>query len=162
VLVALAAKADGPEPTVECADSVTVAGQAAGGGTRRLNSLIAEIKESSICSVPGMRVGYDKLVRDRIPEIIESGGDRAVTHLLDDGSYHAALLAKLTEEAKEARLAKTEDLPAELADVLEVVQALARTAGMTWEQLLALTADKRAQRGGFDRRIFLEYVEQGE
>jgi predicted house-cleaning noncanonical NTP pyrophosphatase (MazG superfamily) len=104
----------------------------------------------------------DKLVRDRIPEIIESNGDRAVTHLLDDGSYYTALLAKLAEETKEVRLAQADDLLAELADVLEVVQALARTAGVTWEQLLALTADKRARRGRFDRRIFLEYVEQGE
>jgi predicted house-cleaning noncanonical NTP pyrophosphatase (MazG superfamily) len=109
-----------------------------------------------------MRVGYDKLVRDRIPEIIEADGHRAVTRLLDDGSYYAALLAKLVEEAQEVSLASAEDLPAELADVLEVVQALARTAGVTWEQLLTLTADKRTQRGGFEHRIFLEYVEQSE
>ena len=48
-----------------------------------------------------MRVAYNKLVRDRIPEIIESSGCRAVTRTLDDGSYRAALLAKLVEEAEE-------------------------------------------------------------
>lgn len=72
-----------------------------------------------------MRVTYNKLVRDRIPEIIQSQGHRAVTHVLDDDSYHAALLAKLVEEAQEARDASAQELPAELADVLQVLQALA-------------------------------------
>lgn len=108
-----------------------------------------------------MRIAHNKLVRDRIPEIIESGGHRAVTHTLNDGGYRPALLAKLIEEAAEASRASADALPAELADVLEVVRALAMTLGLTWEQLLRLTAEKRTQRGGFQDRIFLEYVEQG-
>jgi predicted house-cleaning noncanonical NTP pyrophosphatase (MazG superfamily) len=107
-----------------------------------------------------MRVDYNKLVRDRIPEIIGSRGDRAVTRVLDDTAYRNALLAKLVEEAQEASGARAEELPDELADVLEVLQALAEALGMTWEQLLALAADKRAQRGGFEGRLFLEYIEQ--
>jgi predicted house-cleaning noncanonical NTP pyrophosphatase (MazG superfamily) len=107
-----------------------------------------------------MRVDYNKLVRDRIPEIIGSRGDRAVTRVLDEADYRDALLAKLVEEAREASSARAEELPAELADVLEVLQALAKALGMTWEQLLALAANKRTQRGAFERRIFLEYVEQ--
>jgi predicted house-cleaning noncanonical NTP pyrophosphatase (MazG superfamily) len=107
-----------------------------------------------------MRVVHSKLVRDQIPQIIESDGRRAVTRLLDDDSYRTALLAKLLEEAGEAGEASAEALPGELADVLEVVQALAKAHGLAWEQILKLAADKRARRGGFDRRIFLEYVEQ--
>jgi predicted house-cleaning noncanonical NTP pyrophosphatase (MazG superfamily) len=107
-----------------------------------------------------MRVDYNKLVRDRIPEIIGSHGDRAVTRILDEPTYRDALLAKLVEEAQEARGARGEELPAELADVLEVLQALVKALGMSWEQVLALATDKRTQRGGFDGRIFLEYVEQ--
>lgn len=107
-----------------------------------------------------MRVDYNKLVRDRIPEIIESHGDRPATRVLAEADYRDALLAKLVEEAREASGADTEELPAELADVLEVLQALTKTLGMSWEQLLAIAADKRTRRGGFDRRIFLEYVEQ--
>ena len=103
-----------------------------------------------------MRVHYNKLVRDRIG----SRGDRAVTRVLDEASYQNGLLAKLVEEAQEASGACAEELPAELADVLEVLQALAKTLGMSWEQLLALAADKRTRRGGFDGRLFLEYVEQ--
>ncbi len=80
-----------------------------------------------------MRVVYNKLVRDRIPQIIESDGRRAVTHLLDDGSYRAALLAKLLEEAGEASEASAEALPGELADVLEVVLALAKATQTSWQ-----------------------------
>ena len=107
-----------------------------------------------------MRVDYNKLVRDGVPEIIGSRGDRAVTRVLDEAAFRDALLAKLVEEAQEASGAHGEELPAELADVLEVLQALAKTLGMSWEQLLALAANKRTRRGGFEGRIFLEYVEQ--
>jgi len=96
-----------------------------------------------------MRVGYDTLVRDRISEIIESNRHQPVTHTPDDASYYAALLAKLAEETQEVRLASAEDLPVELADMLEVVRALPRAAGMNWEKLLDLTADQRSERGGF-------------
>ena len=106
-----------------------------------------------------MPVVFRKLVRDQIPEIIQSEGRRPVTRVLDEASYHQALLAKLIEEAQEASLATDDDLPGELADVLEVLSALTVTAGMSWPQLLALAEDKRSRRGGFRRRIFLESVE---
>ena len=51
---------------------------------------------------PRMRVDYNKLVRDRIPEIIGSRGDHAVIRVLDEAAYRDALLAKLVEEAQEA------------------------------------------------------------
>ena len=46
--------------------------------------------------------------------------------------------------------------------MLEVLEALVLAVGMTWDQLLALTADKRVQRGGFDKRLFLVYVDDAE
>ena len=79
-----------------------------------------------------MPVVYRKLVRDRIPEIIQSEGRRPVTRVLDEASYRQALLAKLMEEAQEASHANADDLPGELADVLEVLRALTVTAGMPW------------------------------
>lgn len=106
-----------------------------------------------------MPVVYRKLVRDRIPEVIQSEGRRPVTRVLDETSYRQALLAKLIEEAQEASHATAGDLPGELADVLEVLRALTVTAGISWPQLLALAEDKRSRRGGFGRRIFLESVE---
>lgn len=106
-----------------------------------------------------MAVVYGKLVRDRIPEIIQSEGRRPVTRILDEASYRQALLAKLIEEAQEASHATACDLPGELADVLEVLRALTVIAGISWPQLLALAEDKCSRRGGFGRRIYLESVE---
>jgi predicted house-cleaning noncanonical NTP pyrophosphatase (MazG superfamily) len=108
-----------------------------------------------------MPVPHNKLVRDRIPEIIKSEGHHPVTRVLDDASYQVALLAKLLEEAQEANdAAAAADLPNELADVLEVLRALAATAGMSWTELLSFAAEKRSRRGGFEKRIFLESVDQ--
>jgi predicted house-cleaning noncanonical NTP pyrophosphatase (MazG superfamily) len=106
-----------------------------------------------------MPVRYDKLVRDRIPEIIQAQGHHPVTRILDDASYQAALWAKLAEEVREAQDASAEELPGELADIVEVIQALAAIAGKSSAQLLALAAEKRTRRGGFEKRIFLESVE---
>ncbi len=107
-----------------------------------------------------MRLEYHKLVRDRIPRIIEAGGGRPVTCVLDPAGDLVALRAKLVEEAGEAQAAPDGRLRSELADVLEVLQALAAAHGMSWEDVVAEAARKRGERGGFDQRIFLEYVEQ--
>jgi predicted house-cleaning noncanonical NTP pyrophosphatase (MazG superfamily) len=106
-----------------------------------------------------MQVVYDKLVRDRIPDIIRSAGQHPVTRVLDPASYRAALLAKLTEEAAEAEQAPAGQLAAELADVLEVLHALADAHDITWDHVVRTAADKRAERGGFRDRIFLHCVE---
>ena len=107
---------------------------------------------------------YDKLgeqlVRDGIPRIIEAGDGQPVTRVLDQTGYLAALRAKLMEEAEEARSAPDRQFRSELADVLEVLRALAAAHGMSWEDVEAEAARKRDERGGFDQRIFLEYVEQ--
>lgn len=109
-----------------------------------------------------MKVLHNKLVRDRIPEIIRSAGKKPVTRVLDQAAYRAALLAKLTEEAREAEQAPAGQLAAELADVLEVLQALAQAHGITWDQIVETAVGKRAERGAFRDRIFLEYVEEAE
>ena len=107
-----------------------------------------------------MRRDYHKLVRDGIPRIIEAGGGQPVTRVLDQAGYLAALRAKLMEEAEEARAASDKQLRSELADVLEVLQDLAAAHSMSWEDVPAEAARKRDERGGFDQRIFLEYVDQ--
>jgi predicted house-cleaning noncanonical NTP pyrophosphatase (MazG superfamily) len=107
-----------------------------------------------------MRVSYNKLIRDRIPEIIEADGHRAVTRVLQDEYYRTALQAKLVEEAREAENAPDDELAGELADVWEVFQALLATLPLTHHELEALATAKRDKRGGFDSRIFLEYTEQ--
>jgi predicted house-cleaning noncanonical NTP pyrophosphatase (MazG superfamily) len=107
-----------------------------------------------------MRVAHHKLVRDRIPAIITADGGQRVTRVLDDAGYEAALRAKLLEEAHEAQVAPDGELASELADVLEVLQALAAFHDISWEDVVSEADRKRAERGGFGNRIFLEYVEQ--
>lgn len=106
-----------------------------------------------------MRTTHNKLVRDRIPGIIQADGRRAVTHALDEESYRAALLEKLAEEAREAREATAEQLPGELADILEVLQAITQAHGLSWTDVLEIATRKRTERGAFDNRVFLEYVD---
>ncbi len=102
-----------------------------------------------------------RLVRDQMPAIITANGGQPVTRVLDDASYEAALRAKLLEEAHEAQAAPDGQLASELADVLEVLRALATAHDMSWEDVVSEAGRKRAERGGFDDRIFPEYVDKG-
>ena len=92
-----------------------------------------------------------KLVRDKIPEIIEAGGATPLTRILETEEYLACLEAKLDEEVQEFHESKS---PEELADILEVVYALAEAQGCSRQQLLAVYEKKNAARGGFAKRIY--------
>ena len=100
---------------------------------------------------------YYKLVRDRIPEIIKNSGKTCRFKLLDSEYYALELKAKLQEECDEYK--ELEDVEA-LADIIEVVYALAKNAGYTLEELEVIRKKKADNRGGFDDRIFLESVEE--
>lgn len=95
---------------------------------------------------------YDKLVRDKIPAIIESTGQTCTTRILSQEEYLQKLDEKLCEELAEYQESKSLE---ELADLLEVMEAVAKARGYTREQLLQLQKDKREKRGGFDERILL-------
>ena len=97
-----------------------------------------------------------KLVRDRIPEIIRASGREPVTRILDDAEFETALRHKLLEEATEAAAAPATELLEELADVLEVVRALASLDGQDLASVLAAAEAKLQERGGFSARVFLE------
>ncbi len=99
---------------------------------------------------------YNKLVRDKIPEIIEADGKTCKTRILDDEEYLAALEEKLNEEVAEYQKDKNLE---EMADVLEVLQAICIAKGYSLEELEAMRARKSEKRGGFANRIFLESVE---
>jgi predicted house-cleaning noncanonical NTP pyrophosphatase (MazG superfamily) len=106
-------------------------------------------------------VTYNKLVRDRIPEIIAATGRRPVVRELDADAARDALRAKLVEEAEELRVATADDVAGELADLLEVVRALASEYGVSWDQVSASADQKRGERGGFEQRLFLVEVTGG-
>jgi len=95
---------------------------------------------------------YNKLVRDKIPDLIRGAGETPHIRILDDGDYLAALETKLDEEVGEFHRDKTAE---ELADILEVVYALAETRGCSREALMDIYQKKHTQRGGFEKRIFL-------
>lgn len=98
-----------------------------------------------------------KLVRDKIPEIIEASGGLADVRRLDDGAFRRALCEKLYEEAGELQeAANAMDVLDEAADVLEVVRALASAYGHDFADVVRAAEEKREMRGGFDARIWLE------
>ena len=128
--------------------------------------MAAEIARQNSCAAPPFglyaslkKKAYHKLVRDRIPEIIEASGKTCTWETLSDEEYLQLLDEKLNEELAEYQESKSLE---ELADLLEVVQAVVRARGWTPEQLEQLRADKAAQRGGFEKRILLTSVRKKE
>ena len=99
---------------------------------------------------------YNKLVRDLIPKIIEEAGKSFTTRTLSDEEYRQELRKKAFEELEESVNA-SDDVTAveELADLLEIIHALAECHGATIEQVEAVRASKAEQRGGFKEKIFL-------
>ena len=94
---------------------------------------------------------YNKLVRDRIPEIIESSGKTCVTEILSDEEYLRMVDAKLDEELAEYH--KDQNIE-ELADLMEVLLAAAKARGYSREELEAVRLEKAEKRGGFEKKIF--------
>lgn len=102
---------------------------------------------------------YDKLVRDRIPEVIREDGKRPVTSRVEGEDYGDRLAAKLAEETAEYRESGALE---ELADVLEVVHALRAHHGVSREELREQRVSKAEERGRFEAGIVLERVEDGD
>ncbi len=101
---------------------------------------------------------YNKLVRDRIPEIIQGDAKSCTVRTLDPAAYRQALLEKLVEEAQEVRQTEgdREELVKELADVYEVIDALVKEFDLSREEIESVQKEKREQRGGFEKKLFLE------
>lgn len=102
-----------------------------------------------------MVIQYNKLVRGRIPEIIESSGKSCTTEILSAEDYLRMIDAKLDEELAEYH--KDQNIE-ELADLLEVIRAAAIARGYSLEDLERVRAEKAAKRGGFEKRILLKEV----
>ena len=98
---------------------------------------------------------YNKLVRDRIPAIIEATGATCETEILSDADYLTLLDRKLEEELAEYRQDRNVE---ELADLMEVVYACAAARGYSREELETVRAEKAAKRGGFAEKILLKTV----
>lgn len=95
---------------------------------------------------------YNKLVRDRIPEIIRAQGESPSIRILSQQEYRVQLERKLDEEVSEFHNDRNLE---ELADILEVIYALTENLGFSKEDLMAAYQKKHDERGGFSDRIFL-------
>ena len=100
-------------------------------------------------------IKYHKLVRDRIPEIIESSGKTCITEILSDEEYLRMLDEKFNEELAEYH--KDQNIE-ELADLLELIYAATIARGYSLEELERVRTEKAAKRGSFEKKILLREV----
>ena len=98
---------------------------------------------------------YDKLVRDKIPEIIMKSGKACSTEVLDDEKYVELLDQKLFEEMLEYHQDKSIE---ELADIVEVIYAIVKSRGLSVEEFEKIRVSKADERGGFEQKILLKSV----
>ncbi|MFC4022333.1 phosphoribosyl-ATP pyrophosphohydrolase [Oceanobacillus longus] len=104
---------------------------------------------------------YNKLVRDRIPQIIENSGKSCKTDTLNHDRYILELKKKVMEEVEEYQQAATkEDALEELADLLELIHTLVKDVhDSSMEELEKIRSDKAEKRGGYEEKVFLVEVE---
>ncbi len=106
------------------------------------------------------RFKVDKLIRDRIPEITLIDGVVTFTRELEPDEYIKRLNDKLIEESKEVTQAKDKmEIAEELADVLEVIQAISIANNLSFQDIENARLKKRATKGGFDKRVYCSIIE---
>ncbi len=106
---------------------------------------------------------HNKLIRDKIPEVLLKLKIKACTKILNDGDYEKSLNEKLKEEVQEFLEAKDqENWVEELADVLEVIYALLKSRKVSLQELESIRKTKKEKRGGFEKKLFLHYTEEKE
>ena len=103
--------------------------------------------------MPRGNMKYNKLVRDKIPEIIVGEGGKAITHVANEQEYWRKLKKKLQEEVDEFMDAETAE---EMADILEVVDAICEYKKLDKAKLRELQRNKASKRGKFSKHIILE------
>ncbi|MBR8830585.1 MAG: hypothetical protein N5P05_003885 [Chroococcopsis gigantea SAG 12.99] len=102
---------------------------------------------------------HNKLVRDRIPQIIADSGNTYEVIDLDESEFLRALKDKLVEEAQEVRQADPDELVTELADLYEVIDTLIEKYNLSAQQIKAAQEKRRRERGAFEEKIYLLWTE---
>ena len=99
---------------------------------------------------------YNKLVRDRIPEIIKEASWKPTVRKLKKREFLSALKKKVSEEARELICAKDKkEVINEIVDIQELIDALTSEIGLSKPKIKKLQATKRKKRGGFKKHLFL-------
>lgn len=99
---------------------------------------------------------YNKLVRDKIPEIMLKNGAKPITRILSDEEYILELKNKLQEEV--AEFLESDNIE-EVADIEEVLLAILKAKKVSLEEFEQIRTTKKEKRGSFDKKIFLEKEE---
>ena len=102
-------------------------------------------------------IKYDKLIRDKIPEIIEQSGKKCIVEVMDNDTYIEYLDQKLNEELAEYQQDKSIE---ELADLLEVMYAVVAARGYSVEELERIRLEKAEKRGAFEKKLLLKSVSE--
>ncbi|MDP2736885.1 MAG: nucleoside triphosphate pyrophosphohydrolase [bacterium] len=103
---------------------------------------------------------YNKLVRDNIPEIIKQDNAEPRIRILEQEEYLKQLFKKLEEEAREVAgaAANKNELMKEIGDVYEIIDAIIDNCGLDKEEIMKLKNERKIERGGFNKKIFLESI----
>jgi len=109
-----------------------------------------------------MRTEYNKLIRDKIPDIIEKSGKVFKIEQYDDEAYKEALLDKLVEEAIEVKNSSNNHIMNELADLLEVYETIIDIFDLSDQEIMSLKEKRFEERGGFLDRLRLLWVDDKE
>ena len=102
-------------------------------------------------------IEYDKLIRDKIPEIIEQSGKKCIVEVMDNDTYIEYLDQKLNEELAEYQQDKSIE---ELADLLEVMYAVVTARGYSVAELERIRLEKAEKRGAFEKKLLLKSVSE--
>ena len=101
------------------------------------------------------RFYHKKLIRDKIPQLIEANKGKYKVRIMKEGEFKRELKKKLIEEAKEIIKAKKDELSKELADVLELVKSVAESENINFKFIEKKQKQRRRERGGFKKKLFL-------
>ena len=109
-----------------------------------------------------MKTTYNKLVRDKIPQIIKENKQTPVIRKLNEEEFTEELFKKLKEETQEIIEAKNnkKELMKEISDVYEVIDTIIDLYKLDKDLTLKLQKDRKEKRGNFEERIFLESVKE--
>ncbi len=103
---------------------------------------------------------HKKLIRDKIPEIIEAHNGKYETRIMEEGEFKKELKKKLIEEVEEVIEAEESELKKELADVLEIIKSIAENENIDFKLIEEKQKQRREERGGFKKKLFLIWSDQ--
>ena len=103
---------------------------------------------------------HKKLIRDKIPEIIEANNGKYELRVIEEDEFKKELKKKLIEEVKEVIRAEKSELRKELADVLELIKSIGESEDINFELIEEKQKQRREERGGFKKKLFLIWSDQ--